>query len=365
MMRLLSVSTCLFLFLCSLTRARRLVYTSTCKVARFGLSGPLDSSYRWNSLSPKHSLYSTSTISVRGGNVEPTTTTKTSNTIKTFSQKISPYWSSFCKLVEEKTKLVQEKVQPALDDPRTNLWDPFQSFVSKQTQVAKERQEIVVHQDPKQAASLLINPGRFLKLSIAAWIVAEVLYKFGFFDNPAGVGKTLQQVWKEHAEEPLEEVQYHVKKWWQGERGKGGFLHPSTYRDLSLLFQRIQNFAPRYQFALGACIGMAVSPIVWCLAIKAIQATVIVYVLSEVNEYWRDNSSVGDSLIEVLGFRGKGGDSINDFLDHVREGIRSTVLYPDKFWADTRESLQEDSVDGPPANTKQGFVFGTIIGVIV
>ena len=66
-----------------------------------------------------------------------------------------------------------------------------------------------------------------------------------------------------------------------------------------------------------------------------------------------------------LGFRGKGGDRINDMLDSVREAVRSTVLYPDKFWADVNEAFTQDDRDGLSAGTKQGLLFGIVIGVIV
>ena len=355
-MRLVSLSTCLLRLLPTITvvAAAARPSSSSYKVTPFGSARPLNS-YQWNK-SPQHP-HQSSTISIsdiRGGEVE-------SNNV---FQIASPYWSSFSKFLQEKTKLVQEKVQPALEDPRTNVWNPIKGFVEAQKQLTKERQEMV-KEDPKQAAVLLFNPSRFLKIGVAAWIVAEVLYNFGFFDNPAGVGPKLQKVWKEHAEGPVSQVQSRIQVWWEGERCKGGFFHLSTYRDPSLFWERIRNFAPRYQFAFGACLGMAVSPIVWCLAVKVAKATVVVYLLSELNEYWKDNSSVGESLIEVLGFRGKGGDSFNDFLDLVREAVHSTVLYPDKFWADTKDNMQQDSSDGAPASTKQGFVLGTIVGVIV
>jgi len=333
---------------------------TTYRVTPFGLTRRVDSFYKWNKQSHPHYTTTILVSNIRGGNME-TPSTPTANTLL---ERVGPYWSSFSKLVQEKTKLVQEKVEPALKDPRSNIWDPLKQFVESQKQVAKERQ-VMVKEDPKQAAVLLVNPARFVKIGIAAWIVAELLHQMGFFDNTAGVGPKLRKLYKEHASGHVSEVQYRLQDWWDEERSHGGWLNLQTYRQRSILSRKIRNMAPRYQFAIGGGLGMIVSPVVWILAIKTTKCFIVTYLLSEINEYWRDCSSVGESAVELIGFRGKGGDRINDFLDEVRELVRSTVVYPEKFWADTRKFMSEDDEDGVSANTKQGLLVGTIIGIIV
>lgn len=333
------------------------------KVTPFGLTRPVDySAYPYS--------HHTSTISIsvlediRGGNVEQHASSSTPPPSTSFKERVGPYWKSFSKLVQEKTKLVQEKVEPAISDPRTNIWNPLKQFIEKQKEVAKERQ-VIVKQDPKQAAFLLLNPARFLKIGIAAWIVAEVLHGIGFFDNPDGVAPRLKELYKEHLDEGVSQVQYRLADWWEEERSHGGWFNLQTYQNQSLFSSKIRNMPRRYQFALGGAVGMLVSPVVWSCALKCTKFFIVTYLFSELNEYWKDSSSVGESAVEVLGFRGKGGDSINDFLEAVREAVRSTVLYPDKFWADTREVFTEDDRDGLSAGTKQGILLGGIIGVIV
>lgn len=364
------VATCLMwlAFAISLVAGRPL-FTSNIDRIAISPSFGLTTTRRLNS---QYTVTIVSLTDIRGGNVQPSKTTtmttttpsSSSSTLHNIRERVGPYWSSFSKLVQEKTKLVQEKVEPALKDPKSNIWDPLLNFVDKQKQVAQERQTIV-KEDPKQAAFLVFKPSRFFKIGIAAWIVAEVLHTLGFFDNPEGVVPRLQELYKEHAEGTVQGIQYRIMDWYEDERMQGGWLNINTYRNLSLLLGRIRNMAPRYQFAIGGGLGMLVSPVVWSLAVPLTKFFLVTYFISEVNEYWKDASSVGESMIEFLGFRGKGGDRINDLLDNVREAVRSTVLYPDKFWADTKEFMTEDDSDGLSAGTKQGIVLGTIIGVIV
>lgn len=324
----------------------------SCKVAPFGVT-------RLENTKFQPCPENTAVISdIRGGNLE------SSPTSPSLLKRAGPYWSSFSKFVSEKTKLVQEKVEPAISDPKTNLWDPLKQFVQTQKQVAQER-TITVQQDPKQAAFLVFNPARFLKIGIAAWIVAEVLHGVGFFDNPEGVGPKLKEFYKEHLDEGVSQVEDRILDWWDDERSRGGWLNRHTYSSKSLLSTKIQNLPRRYQFALGGAVGMCVSPVAWILSVKIVKFFAVTYIFSEFNEYWRESSSVGESAIELLGFRGSGGDRINDFLDSVREGVRSTFFYPDKFWADIHEALTEDDRDGLSAGTKQGLLFGIVIGVIV
>lgn len=300
---------------------------------------------------------------IRGGNLE-STPTSSGTTTHTLLERAGPYWNSFSKFINEKTKLVQEKVEPAISDPKTNLWDPLKQFLRNQKQVAQER-TITVQRDPKQAAVLLFSPTRFIKIGIAAWILAEVLHGIGFFDNPEGVGPKLKELYREHLDVGVNQVRYRVLDWWDEERDHGGWLNIHTYKNKSILSSKVQQLPRRYQFALGGAIGMILSPVAWILSIKITKFFAITYIFSELNEYWRDSSSVGESAIEVLGFRGKGGDRINDFLDSVREGVRSTILYPEKFWEDINEVFTKDDRDGLSAGTKKGLLFGIVIGVIV
>ena len=171
-----------------------------------------------------------------------------------FWKRASPYWNSFSKFVSEKTKLVQEKVEPAISDPKTNLWDPIKQFVQTQTQVAQER-TITVQQDPKQAAFLLFNPTRFLKIGIAAWIVAEVLHGIGFFDNPEGVGPKLKELYKEHLDEGVSQVRYRVLDWWEDERSHGGWLNIHTYSINHYFRHKSSKHATTLSICAGRCNG--------------------------------------------------------------------------------------------------------------
>jgi hypothetical protein len=274
-----------------------------------------------------------------------------------FFQVASPYWSSFSKLVQEKSKLVQEKVDGT-------LLDSIKNFVEKQGKAAMERHETLVN-EPEEALELL-NVLRILKLGAAAWIVAELLHQLGCFQNSSGVVPKIAQIWKEHAEGPIADIKYRIQMWWMEERHYGGLFYSSTWKDPSLLLSKFRNLPQRYQFAVGAGTGMIISPILWSMAMRAFKVMGCVYLFAELNEYWRTTSSIGESVVELLGFRGSVGENINEFLETIRDAVRYTMSNPTSLWVEAQEGLQNYAPGvGIPATAKQGFLLGTIVGVIV
>jgi hypothetical protein len=273
-------------------------------------------------------------------------------------QVVSPYWSSFSKLVKEKTKLVQQKVEDG------SFWESLRKFVEKQGKAAKERHQ-TLQEEPEEALELL-NVGRIMKLGVTAWILAELLHHLGCFDNPSGVGPKLAEVWKEHAEGPVAEIKHRIKMWWTEERRYGGLFHFSTYQDSSLLLAKFQGLPRRYQFAVGAGTGMILSPILWSVAMRAVKIIGCVYLFAELNEHWKATSPIGESVVELMGFRGSGGENINELLETIRDFVHCTVSNPTSLWVEAQEGLRDYAPGvGMPASAKQGFLLGTIIGVIV
>jgi hypothetical protein len=273
-------------------------------------------------------------------------------------QIVSPYWSCFSKLVQEKSKLVQEKVEDG------TLLDSFKHFAKNQGKAAKERHEALVN-EPEGSLELL-NGGRIVKLGVAAWIIAELLHQLGCFQNTSGVVPQIAKVWKEHAEGPIDEIKYRVNVWWTEERQYGGLFHSSTWQDPSLLLSKFRNLPQRYQFAVGAGTGMILSPILWSVAMRAFKLMGCVYLFAELNEHWRSTSSIGESVVELVGFRGSTGETMNEFLETFRDAIRYTVNNPTSLWAEAQEGLQDNSPGvGLPAAVKQGFLLGTIVGFFV
>ena len=242
-------------------------------------------------------------------------------------QLVSPYWTSF-------SRLVQEKVEPAVKDPKTFFQQQGQavkSFVQRQSKAAKERHDYI-GENPQEAVVGLLGVGRIVKLSLAAWILAELLYQAGFFNNTDGLAPKLKQAWREHAEGPVSEVRYRIQEWWYQERLKGGILNWGTWREPSLLLDKIRTLPSRYQFAVGAGSGMILSPLIWSMTGRVFKSGVIVYLFAELNEYWRENSCKGDSIVEVCGFKGKAGEA-GEFCCCVTEWPRdySVIINADLF----------------------------------
>jgi hypothetical protein len=261
-------------------------------------------------------------------------------------------------LVQEKSKLVQEKVEDG------TLLDTIKHFAKNQGKAAKERHETLVN-EPEEALELL-NVGRIVKLGAAAWIIAELLHQLGCFQNSSGFVPKIAQVWKEHAEGPVDEIKYRIHMWWMEERQYGGIFHSSTWQDPSLLLTKFRNLPQRYQFAVGAGTGMILSPILWSVAMRAFKIMGCVYLFAELNDHWRSTSSIGESVVEMVGFRGSTGENMNEFLETIRDAVRYTVNNPTSLWVEAQEGLQDYAPGvGIPASVKQGFLLGTIVGFIV
>jgi hypothetical protein len=204
---------------------------------------------------------------------------------------------------------------------------------------------------PSPSPSLLLLPVRLCKLSLAAWLLAEALDRIGILheETPAVLRLQLQHVWYDNVQPHLADLPVRLKSAWHRVAPEG-----------------IQGIPTKYQFAIGAGVGMAVSQplavLSWTALTVVWQPTLLVYGLAELHARLKEASSSdgrdgggsgGWNLLQLV-FNPAVADALDRGFDHVRHSIRRILGMPIHHQQD-----QSSLLSSHPTNTA---VLGTTGG---
>lgn len=269
-------------------------------------------------------------------------------------------------------EVTRQQIIPTLQNPHQKLWRPARSFIQEQQAKAVERRRLEQEQHEKDLKStpikrtvapntehrsntlrksatssseasqtqrlsglgIILLPSRIFKLSLGAWVMAEVLDRIGILheDTPALMRSQFHRVWYD-VQPFLSKAQTRLSQVW-------GRCTPSNLR----------NVATKYQFAIGAGIGMIFSPLVLTVTAIAWQPALLLYGLSELNELAKES---GRGLETWLG-QNRLEQSIDRGLSKIRQSVR--IILPDQGQHYSQQAL----LGGTTGGSKQPYTLGMV-----
>jgi hypothetical protein len=160
--------------------------------------------------------------------------------------------------------------------------------------------------------SFVLSPGRLVKLPVLAWMLAETLDRLDILheQTPAVLRSQFHRVWYD-VQPRLFQWQHQLQALWQR-------ITPES----------IQSIPTKYQFAMGASLGMIASPLVASLSVSLWQPALVLYGLAELNSHikakggkWNLPTLLGDGE-DALGIK------LDSWLDGVRQWVRNRFPEP-------------------------------------
>lgn len=186
--------------------------------------------------------------------------------------------------------------------------------ISSPTRISKKRSRNTSDKvGPQHASSstpslsLVLLPKRLCKLSLAAWLLAEALDRIGILqeETPAALRSQFHRVWCD-LQPRFSDLQLRLQSAWRDVAPRG-----------------FKGIPSKYQFAVGAGVGMVVSPLFLSWTAIVWQPTLLVYGLSELHARLKAS---GRWSLEVV-FNESVAGKIDRELDRVRHSIRTLMLH--------------------------------------
>jgi hypothetical protein len=259
------------------------------------------------------------------------------------------------------SKMLTDQVEPILKDPQGRLFEPLQDFCKTKARQAKERQAYY-RSYPQEALSLaILSPFRIVRLSVAAFVIAEVMDYLGVLEDPQAAKERIIKAFQDaniHAN-----IQKTTSNWWNNARRDGGILNAKTWSSPTALQQTIATWQPKHQFAVGTAVGLVFSQFVWSVAHQLGKSAVVMYVLSEANYFVAQQygKSLTDRCKENVLVQ-----KIDSVLNEIRQAVRRTVREPTHLKETIPEFMKHYVPRGGlPPGTKSGLLAGIIAGVVV
>jgi hypothetical protein len=308
---------------------------------------------------PNESLFSpasrySSSTRIRGGGVSsPSSAAGRPIVVSTMAMQATIQLESALLLAREYIKSWWNKFHD--ESWQKSLFAPVTTFLSRQNSAAETRRG-VYQQRPgaRKASTRLLQPQRVLQLSALALLLSESIFFCGT-----------------RVELLYASAKPTIAAWWTRGRSEHGLFNRTTWTSSSSsssssshnnasVIQAAwdQQFAPKYQWAVGCAVGMIVSPAAWSLGGTTAELLAVAYVAAELNH------AVGWYLLYLL-------DRISPELaeawgrmDAALETLRCKVLLaikePVRMW----QNIVPQALMVPKV-LRKGLLTGTILGYLL
>ena len=215
-------------------------------------------------------------------------------------------------------------IQSILQDPHGRIVQPLHDFVQR-TAIEANETRASYSESPSHAISVVFIPTRILKLSIAAWCLAEFLDYCGIVTNGSSDSSStkeettsrlqaqLHRLWY-RAQPKVQEVQTKVQRWWTNHPEIVQLLRPSTWSSKEQLSKALEDLPAKYQFAMGASLGMITSPILWSVSSSVFPPLAVLCGLAELNHRFKQQNPA----FHLKHYTG-GDNTIGATIDHYLE----------------------------------------------
>jgi hypothetical protein len=207
------------------------------------------------------------------------------------------------------SKTVVEEEKP---ESKGLLPSPLQTIQPKsssslKTSSGKSGQTAAAAAASPTSLAVLLQPLRLCKLTLVAWLLAEVLDHMGILheDTPTVLRSQFHRVWYD-LQPKLSDLTSRVQRLW-------GQVTP----------ERIQSLPPKYQFAMGSSLGMIASPLLVTMTASLWQPALLLYGLAEVNANIKSRGKGSLGMMFGNGENNSGlGADLDSLLERLRRGVR-------------------------------------------
>ncbi|KAL7581719.1 hypothetical protein ACA910_022259 [Epithemia clementina (nom. ined.)] len=249
--------------------------------------------------------------------------------------------------------VVQEAIQTSPADAIAKVG----MFVRSQRTAAYRRRQ-AYSQSVETTSSAICSPQRALKLTLLAFVVAELLQFLEETSTVPLVGSFGVKAKKISATWSTQWDNFQLVG-----RAKGGLLRPETWTDRVALTRALQEqVEPKYQWALGAAVGFVLSPVAWTLSWTVLGWSASVYIIAEVHHLLKTNV---DNYYHTL----KKWDNpiifaVDDILEDLRKFVAHAIAAPKETLLAMRDDI-DDRIDFDfPPHVQKGLLFGAIVGIV-
>ena len=229
-------------------------------------------------------------------------------------------------------------------------------FIGKQRAAANRRRN-EYSSSPEKTSSAIFSPQRTLRLTLVAFVVAEVLQ---FLETQTA---PLMGDLGERAETITATMASQWENFCRIGRSRGGLLHPDTWTNRVVLSRALQEqVEPKYQWALGAAAGFVLSPLVWSIGWTVLGWSASLYLVAETHhllkmytEGYYSTLKQWDSQVLFL---------VDDILEDLRKFVEKAIESPKETLLAMRDDI-DDRIDFDfPPHVQKGILFGSLAGVI-
>lgn len=198
---------------------------------------------------------------------------------------VEPVGKSLVALVSSSISFLLYLVSHSVQDAQQHLVVPVSKFISKiaasqSIMVDRQKQNVNEEQQKSQketrhttanfggSLSTIVPQNRILKLSIAGWLVAETLDALQILhvDTPVLLKAQVDRIWYDL--QPKVALFVDAAKEWLG---------------TTITIDNISKIPPKYNFAVGASLGMITCPSLSAFAGSIWQPALLLYIIAEIN----------------------------------------------------------------------------------
>lgn len=243
------------------------------------------------------------------------------------------------------------------------LLDP-EEFFFNQTFEAQQRREFYQERSLRTVATIMFLPSRIIQICLISWFVSETISLMGIGESVVATKVRKLKAIPNLLDRALDAVQrFFVQS------------RPDRFA------KRIQNWKAKHQWAVGAALGLILSPAVWPLGRQAVKLSVLAYIVGEINFHINELSGQNERYRyqyrttrerSLTGFRRKRQRwtvRLGVAVEQWRKTVRAIVMDPWRAAKAIRDNLDvqltwmENLLEGLPPHVLQGFIGGTIIGL--
>ena len=158
---------------------------------------------------------------------------------------------------------------------------------------------------------MVFLPMRIVKLSLAAWVISEVLEYCGLIDTENTLLSTSSEsiTWKtsrlrqhltsiwHHAQPQVTKLNERINNWWHR---YGTIFRKATWSSRHQLQVELSYWKPKYVFGVGAGLGLVVAPLAYSLCQALFPPLALAYGLAELNHYSKSKYDISLSSLVLL-----------------------------------------------------------------
>ena len=236
----------------------------------------------------------------------------------------------------------------------------------EQQRINAEKRRLIYHQHHQQQQQQGAVSGRAWKLAAVAWLVAEITQAAqNYHHHHHHTNDRPTWPWDNVADQTrtcLENWHQQCRNFWQVGRQPGGLLRRDTWTSGAQWTAAVQTqVAPKYQFALGAVLGLGGSPLLWAAGWSIFCGTTLAVGVAQCHRYAKQFMPGYFDWLHATKLPWI--FALDDWLEDVLAWTEYFVQNPEQLVVGVPPSHNEGFY--LPLKIQRGCIFGVCAGVLV